>query len=375
MPDTILLERRWLANVLAGKSFPVFADRSSEQVDALMQQAQDEGVVAQCHVRLKQSDAWERLPEKFRRNLDFLARELAVHALLRESECRRVLNALRVASIRPLVLKGTALAYWLYESPYLRDSVDIDLLFESRDQVERAVAVVQPLGFSLLWRNGPGDLVAQQLVCAKPTADGSNVYLDLHWRLCDSPVLDGRIAQDELRRDAIELPKLAAGAQGLSPVHACLHACMHRLSDQQFGFGDRLKWLYDLHLIVSRFDRSQWQCLHDLAIDRGLAGTCRDGLDASVEWFDTAFPADIRSQWVAAEARERIDVRRFKSWLYAQWINFGALPTWPLRLRWLRQRLLPDADYLRDHYGRDGRSLWRIAWDRLVQGRRRLRSR
>lgn len=367
------IERRWLANALAGKPLPELSV-SNEQVDALIQWAQDEGVAAQCHARLKQSDTWDLLPERLRAELDFLARELAVHALLREGDCRRVLDSLAGAGIRPLVLKGTALAYWLYESAYLRDSADIDLLFASRAEVEQAAATVQPLGFDLLWRHEPGDLVAQQLVCARPTADGSSIYLDLHWRLCNAPILDGRLRVNELRRDAIDLPRLAAGARGLSPAHAFVHACMHRLSDQQFGAGDRLKWLYDLHLISSGFDRRQWQTVCDLVIERGLAGTCRDGLDASVALFDTAFPADIRSQWVAAEARERIDVRRINGWLYAQWINCSALPTWRLRLRWLRQRLLPDADYLRDRYGGDGRSLWRIAWGRLVQGRRRLRS-
>ena len=37
-------------------------------------------------------------------------------------------------------------------------------------------------------------------------------------------------------------------AWGLGAAHALLHACVHRASNLSAGLGDRLKWLYDLHL-------------------------------------------------------------------------------------------------------------------------------
>ena len=66
---------------------------------------------------------------------------------------------------------------------------------------------------------------------------------------------------------------LSSGARGLAPVHALLHACLHRANNLQFGDGNRLRWLYDLKLFVQRLDAEQWQQLVRLAqaLDTGPA--------------------------------------------------------------------------------------------------------
>ena len=50
---------------------------------------------------------------------------------LAERRCRQLTDlvaSFAQAGIHPIVLKGTALAHWLYDAPELRPSADIDLL-------------------------------------------------------------------------------------------------------------------------------------------------------------------------------------------------------------------------------------------------------
>src|SRR5256885_8541101 len=70
------------------------------------------------------------------------ARTLAVDALSAEA-----IAALRDAGVRSILLKGPALARWLYDDGSLRAYGDCDLLVDPRD-VERAGQVLRRLGFS-----------------------------------------------------------------------------------------------------------------------------------------------------------------------------------------------------------------------------------
>ena len=62
-------------------------------------------------------------------------------------------------------------------------------------------------------------------------------------------------------------------------------------------------------------------------------------------------------------------------WWRLEWLTFRVLPSTAARLRWLGQRLFPDADFMRRQYG-FRHSLW-LPWFygvRIVQGvARRIR--
>lgn len=64
-------------------------------------------------------------------------------------ELRKVERVLNRDGINALLLKGNALGIWLYQEPYLRVNSDIDLLFESRQSAELAVAAFSELGYML----------------------------------------------------------------------------------------------------------------------------------------------------------------------------------------------------------------------------------
>ncbi len=336
------MPRATLARVLAGDLVNL-SDATESDLDALLIHASREGVLAllgQHVTRLRHA------PSEFLRTVASAERSLAASALLLAAECRRVLAALP-AEQPVLLLKGSALAYWLYPQPFLRECSDIDLLLPARTDAENAAGLLKPLGYAM--HHQPDDL-AHELLCRREVG-GMRVDLDVHWRLANAPVFADVFSFEELHAASIPLPRLGPKARGLAPVHAFVHACLHRAINVYTGIGDRLKWLYDLHLLALRFDASDWQALLDLCRQRGISGLCAEGMEAAASQFGDAAPPGVLDQLNAARVHDRLDARRLGDWRYMQWRNLSALPSWGTRLRWLWQSVSPPTGYLQELYG------------------------
>jgi putative nucleotidyltransferase-like protein len=81
-------------------------------------------------------------PEDIREALARETRAQTARELLRQNELISVLDVLAADGIDPILLKGTALAYSLYDNPASRPRVDTDLLIRGNDvdHVRRAMA-------------------------------------------------------------------------------------------------------------------------------------------------------------------------------------------------------------------------------------------
>lgn len=331
--------------------------------------ARAQGVVSLINAQLEKLDSLTSLPTGWRESFLAAARAEATQSLALLGECRRVSGALVAAGIPAIWLKGVAIAQWLYPSPGLRDAADADLLFASHFDAMRATAILAPLGYVLPNPHIAGDLVVNELLAVSSTGR----ELDMHWALGNGPLYAHRLRWDELRADAISLPMLGEGALGLSPVHAFLHACMHLAVNQLVGQGNRLRWLYDLHLIAKRFDHADWQRLVALAIERGLADTCRMAIERLQAVLGSPVPTDVVRDLERAATREPVRCRRLDAWHYRQWSDWRTLPTLEQRLRWARQLLFPDMAHLYVRYGNDGAGVVRVIYRRLFDGWKRLR--
>ncbi len=344
--------RRWLAALIAGLTPSVSVIDGGCRKELLVC-AREEGVIALAYEHLSDSpDA----PVALRDTFATAARDAAVAALLREAECRRVLSALAVAQIPVLLMKGSALAWWLYPSAHLRECCDIDLLFASRAQAMAAVQVLAQQGYAL--HHQPDDL-SYELVCRRQS--GSMCFdLDIHWRLVNAPLFAEMFDFQMLDAAAIPLPRLAPVARGLGPVHAFLHACIHRAVNLSLGMADSLKWLFDLHLLGRRMTASEWSALQEQCGKHGLSGVCADGIVAAADLFGPAAPESVLRALQQAGSGEMLDATRLHDWKYMQGRNLAALPLLRLRARWLWQRLFPPVAYLQMLYGaeRGVASLW-----------------
>ena len=282
------------------------------------------------------------------------AREEALVSMVIESESRRVLSLMAEAGIPGLLLKGSALAYWTYSQPHLRACGDVDLLLSSRNAAEQLSERLSASGYER--SETSGELVAYELLCRRPMSGDWQVEIDIHWRLANSPLFANLFTFDELMADSVALTRLAPNARGLGPVHALMHACLHRAINLSIGVGDKLKWQYDLELVRANFAPADWHRLVDLSIEKGLAGVVINALKNAAE----AFKSQLPHEWVTALTRagsaETLDARRLSDWRYMQRMTFKSLPTACLKLRWLWQRLFPSLDYLRHLYGTQHKS-------------------
>lgn len=355
-------QREVLAALLAGAPF-TFAPGSGDP-QALLECAWREGVLGLLSARL---EGQPEVPAEVHAACSEWVRGQVAAAMVRQVRLRRVLEVLGEAGISTLVLKGAALAQWLYPASYLRESSDVDLLFASRADAERAVAALGPLGYSSPYRP---ERFRHELLCR--SRDGK-LDLDLHWALSDWPALSRLPDFASLHAARIPLPGLGDAAYGLDASLALLHACVHRASNLSAGLGDRLKWLYDLHLLAGRLDAdAAWPAFVEVTRQAQGCGVCAEGLAASADLFGTKVPEEVVSALEAGCAAEPLDARRLADWRYVQRLNFRALGGWGERMAWLWSRLLPPAGHMRELYGEEvGRA--GLLWQRLRRALTRLR--
>jgi len=99
---------------------------------------------------------------------------------VRAKTLAEVLGAFQSAGIEVLVLKGAALAHWVYPQPGLRPMRDVDVLV-GRPQARQAQALLAELGFNA---PPPGnDLPAKHLTVAQRHVEGLPVSIEIHHNL------------------------------------------------------------------------------------------------------------------------------------------------------------------------------------------------
>lgn len=353
--------RGWIAAALrSGRPPPLDA---SVTAGMLVEAAVHEGVAALLDARLRAEGGEGALPQAHREALHACTRALAARWLLRVTALRRIEAAFAAAGMRVLLLKGSALALWLYPQPYLRMGGDVDLLLEREVPLAQAIRVLAPLGFT-------SDTVPAgfdyEVMLRGIGAEGQCVELDVHARLVGAPAYAERLAFDDLWRDGQALDGLGPALRALSPVHALTHACLNRALDMELREPDSLKLLYDLRLLAARFSPEAWDELCTLTAAKGVAGICLRSLDDAARFVGAAVPPEVRARLQARADAEPLDYRRLDDWRYMQRQNLRALPNLGARLRWLRQRLLPGASQLRHLYG--DLPIWRLWLKRLQRG-------
>lgn len=331
---------QWIATVLAGgrpQQLPEAAVRP------IVDCAETQGVAALLYQQLAGHPGAGAASEVARALAPLHARAIALEMLRRE-ESRRVLAALAQADLPVLVLKGAALAQWAYPATYLRARDDLDLLFADRRAAEQARQILLRLGYvgEAPAANGP----QYELTMIRPQAVGPDWHVDVHWRMSPHPVFAECFEFSELLAASVVLPE---GGRGLGKVHALLHAAIHRVSNLLIGQGDRLVWLFDLHLIARQLEADDWAQLSSLAESRRLAGALLAAMQASQRFFGTAWPPEFVASlqdWGDAEVFkvDRAHLRGYFEWETLRTLSLGA------RVALVWRKLIPDRRYMAERY-------------------------
>ncbi|MFT3755230.1 MAG: nucleotidyltransferase family protein [Pseudoxanthomonas sp.] len=336
--------RAWLAAVLRASDGSVLPAPAAPPAQVLAI-AEREGVTALVHERLREQPDAGALHAAFAE----ATRRQAMWSLWLRAETARLLAALQAAGLRTLVLKGVALAGWLYPAAHLRACGDLDLLFASRADAQRAMEVLDGFGYPCGYAQG-GHAYEQ---VRKPAADAAQALeVDVHWRLLNAPVFADALDFEALWSAAISIPALGPHARGLGPVHALLHAAMNRAVNLYTDVGDLLKCLYDIHLLAARFDDAAWAAVVQAASQRQLCGVVQAALAAAQAQLGTTVPGEVMAALAQRITAEPLDPQRLGDWSYMQRRSVDMLP-FGQRLRWMLGRLVPTAGYLRARHGAD----------------------
>jgi hypothetical protein len=292
------------------------------------------------------------------------ARDQAMFELAHRVEIVRVLAALASAGVAPLVLKGAALACSHYPSAPLRPRADTDLLIPP-DQRRQTDLALTRLGYAKD-AGVEGRFISHQATWSRSDNLGATHHLDIHWRINNSQILAKALDYEELVARAAPLPALGRNARALAPVHALLFACIHRTGHANAPYyvdgiahlgGDRLIWLYDMHLLVGRMAAADLDDFAALANAKQIKAICAEALLRARACFATPIPSHVIAMLHEPGALEA-SARYLSGGRARQMLgDFLALERWSDRGGWAKELAFPSAGYMRSKYS-DAAGTW-----------------
>jgi Uncharacterised nucleotidyltransferase len=290
------------------------------------------------------------------------------HEILRRRETARVLEAFEARDLHVLLVKGAALAYSLYEEPWLRPRVDTDIFVEARS-FGAADRVLRGLGYSPAAAVSTGEFVSHQVAYEHRDRHGLSHVIDLHWKTVNPQLLADALPFELLWRDAVAVTHGELNGRVPSLAGSLLLACIHRLAHHQQH--ERLVWLYDIHLLAGALDGAGWNQVVTTARERGITAVCRNGLDAATARLGTVVPAGVYAALEPGGDDEPSSVyaerlQRRRDVLCA---DLHRLPRWRDRLQLLAEHAFPPASFVMARYAARRRALLPVLYaHRLVTG-------
>jgi hypothetical protein len=270
-----------------------------ETVNAVGDAAVFHGVAGLLVDRFDDTSGW---PPALADRLRQQARAQAMWELRHCQLVRALLHELADKQVPALLLKGSAIAYDLYDNPAARSRGDSDLLVRRAD-LGKARNALRALGYRrYAHHDGLDDELAQQEIWTMPGDDGSHHGIDLHWEVLNAHALKHVLPVADCFAEARDLPRLSPAARAMDRprflIHSCVHRAMHRTAPY-FVAGTahydeaRLIWSWDIALMARAMTGDEWRRFARLAGDKGVAGACLAGLRAAIDDLGAAMPGFV----------------------------------------------------------------------------------
>jgi hypothetical protein len=207
--------------------------------------------------------------------------------------------------------------------------------------------------------------------------DPSGIWhaFDFHWKVSNRQAVADALTFEDVEAASEPIGALGPHARGPSHVHSLLLACIHRIAHHSAD--ERLIWLYDIHLLVTRLSETDLDAFIDLARARSVTLICADGLLAARRRLGTSLPAGMidrltpAGMGVAAEPSSALLTSDPS--LARELLSDLKAVRWPERLRLIREHAFPSATYMTAAYTVSNRAwLPALYTHRLVRGAWRL---
>lgn len=310
----------------------------------ILQVCAEEDLIVLMHERLCHEPWAEDWAPSVRKSFADAARMQAARELLLGREIVSALDALASEAIFPILLKGTPLAYSVYDAPAARPRSDTDLLIV-REQVDAARRTLAGLGYSAATQSS-GELLFRQFEVRKTDAFGVVHAFDFHWKMSTQSVFADVLTYDELAAEAVPVPALGPHARTAGPVHALLLACIHPVMHHRNV--ERLLWIHDIHLLASRLTPAAFDRFEHLAAAKRVGAIAAHELALARARFGTRV-ADAVIERLAVPSVEEPSTAYLgpgRRWHNELASNLRGLPSWRDRVRLLREVLVPNPTFM-----------------------------
>lgn len=309
------------------------------------------GVAALVHNLLSKQQQHTRPPEALLTAL----RDVTTRSVVFENQHARLLgevgNRLAAAGIQPLIFKGSALAYQLYDPPFTRERCDTDMLFESKQAaLATAEVLTKDLGFQG-YTTAEGSLISYEKAIYKTDAIGIHHELDIHWQISNNNIYGKTFSFHELSERGVSANIGGHNFQTPCAVDALIIACLHRMANMAESTENRLIWLYDIRQISNTLDEANWQELLQRINQKQVAHACLDGIKAAQALFGALLPQQHMAALAEAASHEATPTLFLQPGSGTFIGNVMALPSWRLRALSMLQTLFPPLTYMRHKYG------------------------
>ncbi len=275
------------------------------------------------------------------------ARRALLQGALREDECRGVVRACADAGIDLLIFKGAALAWSVYDLPWTRPFVDVDVLVPHA-QVPAVRRVLGAIGYEQVTQVD-GALITHQAAFVREGRGGVRHQIDVHWRLFNPEPVGAVFTCEELLARAEPLPALGDAARRPANADALVIAAVHRAAHHNDA--DDLIWTWDVDRLARRLSRTEWTSLVAIARDRGVGTLCAASLTRAAACFATPISGEVlRGLDGGGSERSAVFLGGQLGELDIQLANFTQL-RWRDRPAFVAQHLFPSPAYMRRAYG------------------------
>lgn len=229
-------------------------------------QCQRERVEGAVYYILKKRGLDSAMPIRWRDDLSGRFRRNLISNLYLRHHLKQVLATLNEAHIDHLLLKGLALAEYLYQSLGMRGMSDVDLLVR-KDALLQADACLAGLGYHAADGDADGALTNPEGYLASleyHRVDRMPPILHVHWHPVNTSVPADFFAPffnvDPLWEKASIVRLDDVETRILSPEHLLIYLCEHALRvNHSF---DRLILIYDIVRLLETFgDRLDWEAV------------------------------------------------------------------------------------------------------------------
>lgn len=301
--------------------------------------AEDLAGLLQGRVAAGAADRWQA-------RLAMAARLAATVEVIRQQEIVRVLDHFAALGLSPVLVKGTPLAYSVYDAPHERPRADTDLVLPRAD-ADRARHGLAGLGY-----HEPAFCEELHHQVQVERVDGGRIrhVWDLHWRVSAHAVFADLLTYEELAAEAVPIPALGAGARAAGTVHALLLACVHPVMHHRNAV--RVLWLADVDRLIARLTPAERQRFVVMAIDKRVAAVVAHTLGLARETMETPVPEWMFEQLASIRGeRSARYLAPHRRWLDEVADSLLATSAWRERAHLLRQMAFPSAGYMRARFG------------------------